>query len=283
MANAGDSGGEASVSAGTQMPVARSFWLGLYLILSFLAQIALLIGFWPNVDATTQKWKSACPAPFTCELSDDARMIVIVLLSGGIGAMVHALRSFSAHMGTRHLTVGWGWWYLLRPLEGAVISLAFYLVLRGGLIGSNGANQTSSTVISIYGMAGIAVLVGMFSQEAVAKLKEVAETLFSKATSTTSAAAAQPAPKPVLTKIAPTTAAVGDKALEVAVTGSGFTEKSKVQVNGTDAPTKFVSATELRLTLTAVDLQVAKTLQIGVQTPAPGGGTAATPLPFEIA
>jgi hypothetical protein len=280
MANAGDSGGEASVGVGTQMPGARSFWLGLYLILSFLAQIVLLIRFWPSTDVDPQKWKTACPAPFTCELSDDARVIVIVLISGGAGAMVHALRSFSAHMGTRHLTVGWGWWYLLRPLEGAVIALAFYLVLRGGLIGSNAADQTTAKVISIYGMAGIAVLVGMFSQEAVAKLKVVAETLFSKATST---ATAQPAPKPVLTKIAPTTAAVGDKALEVTVTGSGFTEKSKIQVNGTDAPTKFISATELRLTLTATDLQVAKTLQIGVQTPAPGGGTAATPLPLQIA
>ena len=76
-----------------------------------------------------------------------------------------------------------------------MIALVFYFVLRGGLLNSSNFAETGVTV-SVYGVSALAVLVGMFSHEAVAKLKALAETLFSKGTPSSgdvSTAAIEPA------------------------------------------------------------------------------------------
>jgi hypothetical protein len=250
----------------------RVLGLGIYLTATFIAQIALLIGFWPPADATNIKtW----PCPFAstgCDISDEGRTIVIVLLAGGIGAMVHAVRSFSAHVGAHSLVAGWGWWYLLRPLEGAVVALAFYLVLGGGLV--QAGNGSSAGTASVYAMAGLSVLVGMFSHEAVTKLKEVAETFFSKASSTVKdGPTAQALPKPTITTLVPEEVKQGVLGAKIKVVGTGFTEKSTARVHDKDRTTEFKSATEVVVTLAADDTKDAnKELKLSVFNPAPGGG-----------
>jgi hypothetical protein len=255
-----------------RMSDARILWLGIYLTATFVGQIALLIGFWPPADGTSNKtW----PCPFAsdgCPITDEGRTIVIVLLAGGIGAMVHAVRSFSAHVGSHSLAAGWGWWYFLRPLECAVVALAFYLVLGGGLVQA-GSASTAGTA-SVYAMAGLSVLVGMFSHEAVTKLKEVAETFFSKASSTVKdEPAAQALPKPTITTLDPEDVKQSAVGARIKVVGTGFTEKSMVRIQGTDRTTEFKSATEIVATLAPEDTKDAnKDLKISVFNPAPGGG-----------
>jgi len=268
----------ASSNAGLErMPEARAFALGVYLIVSFLVQICFLVALWPKVQGG--KWEPTWDCRIFkdgCLISDDARLIAIVL---------HALRSFSAHIGARRLSKGWAWWYVLRPFEGSVIGLTFYLVLRGGLLSTNASTDSGAGTISVYGVAGIAVLVGMFSHEAVAKLKELAETLFSKPSQgTAGAAGAQPQPKPSVIGCDPSEIKLGTHPAQITVQGSNFVERSEVHIDGTSRQTTFKSASELEALLSEEDTKNAdRSLKITVFTKPPGGGESQEDVKIRVA
>ncbi|MDX1932313.1 MAG: right-handed parallel beta-helix repeat-containing protein [Capsulimonadales bacterium] len=79
-------------------------------------------------------------------------------------------------------------------------------------------------------------------------------------------------PVPILTTITPNTVLAGSGAVTVTVTGSNFVASSVVRLNGTDRPTTFVSATELKVVLPGSDTALAGLNTITVVTPGPGGG-----------
>lgn len=107
---------------------------------------------------------------------EETELLLLVVLSGALGGMVHALRSLYWYIGNRDLVRSWLAMYVLLPFVGAVLGLVFYLVVRGGFFSPQaGAEETSP-----YGFAALAALVGLFSEQAVLKLKQVAETLLSK-------------------------------------------------------------------------------------------------------
>lgn len=97
-------------------------------------------------------------------------------------------------------------------------------------------------------------------------------------------------PAPVAASLSPAAAPAGQDSLVVRVTGSGFMpagpfgtgEGSVVSFQGAARPTRFVSATELAVTLSAEDVAESGSYGITVTTPAPGGGTTA-PLTLELA
>lgn len=107
----------------------------------------------------------------------DARLFLVVVSAGGVGALIHGLRSLSMYVGNRLLRRSWLLKYCLEPFAGAVLALVVYLVLRGGLT----TTMAASNDINPYGVAAVAGLVGMFSAETVQKLLKVFETLFSPA------------------------------------------------------------------------------------------------------
>jgi hypothetical protein len=163
-----------------------------------------------------------------------------------------------------------------------MVAVAFYLVARGGLMNAGGAQQATAETVRIYVMAGLAVVVGMFSSQAVAKMKELAETLFSKAsTAVSDAASAQP--RPVVSGVNPLEIKQGSTNAKVTVTGNGFTEKSKIHIDGVARDTDWESATELKTTLAPTDSDTAgKELKITVVTPEPGGGESEAALSVRI-
>jgi len=101
-------------------------------------------------------------------------LLVAVALGGAIGSMVHALRSFYWYVGHRDFVRSWIPLYLLRPVVGVTLALVFYLVIRGGFFSSS-AETGAVNPLSFTALAG---LVGMFSEQAVLKLKNIAETVF---------------------------------------------------------------------------------------------------------
>ena len=100
-------------------------------------------------------------------------MLLAVAMAGALGSLVHAARSFYWYVGNRELRRSWLPLYYLRPLVGAALATVFYLVIRGGFIPSDGETNSLAFV-------ALSALVGLFSEEAVLKLKEVAETVFKK-------------------------------------------------------------------------------------------------------
>jgi hypothetical protein len=77
---------------------------------------------------------------------------------------------------------------------------------------------------------------------------------------------------PTLATAIPDSGLVGS-AFTVTVTGTGFGTGSRVQWNGQDRPTTFVSATRLTADIPASDVPGAAVATLAVRSPAPGGGT----------
>lgn len=102
-------------------------------------------------------------------------LLLIVAVSGAIGALIHAGSSFADYVGNRQLVWSWVWWLVLRVPIGVALALVFYLLVRGGLIIPNGSTEPQ---INPYGIGGLAALVGMFAKQATDKLAEIFDTLF---------------------------------------------------------------------------------------------------------
>jgi len=158
--------------------------LGIVLITAYLilASVLLLYGlvqFWPPPTPATGSAPTSSTVAFlfcTLSVSDEVRLIFIVAMAGALGSMVHALRSLYRYIGNRELVFSWLAMYILLPFVGSTLALVFYFVIRGGFFSTEATIEQTSP----FGFAGLGALVGMFSEQAVLKLKEVAETVLAK-------------------------------------------------------------------------------------------------------
>lgn len=107
------------------------------------------------------------------EIWDEVRLLLIVILAGALGSLVHTVRSVYWYVGNRSLKWSWLAKYILQPFAGSALAMIFYVVVRGGFF----SPQTTFENTSPFGFAALAALVGLFSEQAVLKLKKVAETV----------------------------------------------------------------------------------------------------------
>lgn len=177
-------------------------------------------------------------------LSDEERLFLIIMFAGALGGLVHALRSFYWYAGCRKLVLSWAGFYITLPVLGAAMATIFYLVVRGGFFSPQ--SQISDT--SPFGFAAMAVLIGMFTEQAAVKLKDILETFLSQApkgtdqagteTVTLTVSAVEPAQGPV----------AGGTA--VTVQGKGFAQGATLTVGGQPATGVSVGADGMSLTAT---------------------------------
>ncbi|MFN8000574.1 MAG: IPT/TIG domain-containing protein [Acidobacteriota bacterium] len=86
-------------------------------------------------------------------------------------------------------------------------------------------------------------------------------------------------PAPTLSSFTPNVVTTGLPGTQVVVTGTNFAVNSVVHLNGVGRDTVFISERELRAQLTAADFAQARSANVTVVTPTPGGGvSAALPL-----
>jgi hypothetical protein len=164
---------------GSLVGFAGKFVITLYLLLFSILLLYGLVQFWPPAASTSGGSPSASPVVFFLwmfSISDEVRLILIVAMAGALGGLVHSLRSLYWYVGNKGLVWSWMLMYILRPFVGTTLALVFYFVIRGGLF----SPQATIAQTSPFGFAGLAGLIGLFSEQAVLKLKEVAETLLSK-------------------------------------------------------------------------------------------------------
>jgi hypothetical protein len=107
---------------------------------------------------------------------DEHRLLLIVMFAGALGSLVHTIRSVFWYVGNRSLKWSWLAKYILQPFAGTGLAVVFYVVVRGGFF----SPQTTVQQTSPFGFAALAALVGLFSEQAVLKLKDVAEMVFAK-------------------------------------------------------------------------------------------------------
>jgi hypothetical protein len=182
----------------------------------------------------------------------EVRLLLIAISSGAMGSLVHALRSMYWYIGNKELKWSWLAMYILLPFCGAALALVFYFVIRGGFFVPQGQAGGANP----FGFAALSALIGMFSEQAVLKLKEVAETLLTKPRPGDNArpqgsVPANPTPgvpppaAPVtIGKVTPNAGAQtgGEK---VEITGAGFVSGVKVTFGGAAATVSAVDAVKI--------------------------------------
>jgi len=165
-----------------------------YLILFSILLLYGLVQFWPPPIPAEGSAPTSSPVTFllwTFSISDEVRLLLIVALAGALGGLVHALRSLYWYVGNRALVWSWLAMYILLPFVGTTLGLVFYLAIRGGFF----SPQATVEQTSPFGFAALAGLVGMFSEQAVLKLKQVAETLLIEAPEGEDAEPQEPEPE----------------------------------------------------------------------------------------
>jgi hypothetical protein len=145
--------------------------LALYIALISIGLFYGIAKFWPS--GTSQEAQETILF-WTIPISAEARIIVLVGMAGALGSMVHVLRSFYWYLGNHELVQSWWAKYIFLPFVGATLGIIFYLVIRGGFFSS----QSTVDQTVPFSFVAVAALVGMFSEAAITKLKDVAETLF---------------------------------------------------------------------------------------------------------
>ena len=149
-----------------------------------------------STDSATQASSTESPLPSTSrpvpniirsritifgwsfEIWDEVRLLLIVILAGALGSLVHTVRSVYWYVGNRKLKWSWLAKYILQPFAGSALSVIFYVVIRGGFF----SPQTTFENTSPFGFAALSALVGLFSEQAVLKLKKVAEMVLERPT-----------------------------------------------------------------------------------------------------
>lgn len=173
----------------TDQAIPRNHGIALcaFIVTFFLLMILLLFGFWPQAG-TGNNWEAGFRWlfwPAGGKIDPSQRLVITVLICSGIGAQVHTIASFAFHMARRDFSRDWIYWYILRPFQGAIVAFVVYFVFAAGLAGELTSSadtdvKAASKMAELYRAGAIAALVGMFSESAVEKLREIANTVLAR-------------------------------------------------------------------------------------------------------
>jgi hypothetical protein len=209
--------------------------LNLVFIVMSVLLIYAAMAFWPPTlpavggtppISTAELTTSPVFLGVTIPMTREQNLLLLVAILGGLGAMAHVLRSFFKYVGERKLLWSWVTQYFLIPFVGALLATITYILLRAGLIGGGGAQEGN-----IWGFAAVATLVGLFTAQAMSKLKEIFETIFTAPpTGSENIDSTDGGPSPI--DFRPKEGRAG---IEVALTGTGL-ENATAVVFGDDIP-----------------------------------------------
>ncbi len=189
---------------------------------------------------------------YQADVYAETRLLLIVMLAGGLGSLMHSLRSLYWYTGNREMVWSWVAFYMLLPFTGAILSTIFYFVVRGGFF----SPQASFENTSPFGFAALSALVGLFSPQATLKLKEVAETIFTKpgagadAKSQEALATTVVTKPPTITAIAPVSGSTAGSET-VSIEGTGFATNPTVLIGNLPATIVSATATTIQATTPA--------------------------------
>lgn len=108
------------------------------------------------------------------------RDLIVTLFAAGVGSTVTAVMGYLEHASIKKdFDPAFAPWYVARPILGLLLGALFYFVLKGGLLATvSGADETGSLPLNEYALAGLGGLVGLFSKNALDKLREVFNIFF---------------------------------------------------------------------------------------------------------
>jgi hypothetical protein len=192
-------------------------------------------------DVLTSKYTYTCPPP------TGSGLFYMLIMAGGLGGCIHALRSLYWYTGQGELKWRWLPMYFALPFIGAAMAMIFSLLIIAGFVDNTTGRSEALFIIAIAG------LVGMFSQQAALKLTDVANAFFTKpgegkdAEPQKSLSVSQRETKSfplTVTAMTPTGGnVVGGE--EVKITGSGFSTSTTVNFGSVAAKVKSFDSTSI--------------------------------------
>lgn len=170
-----------SLSLKERIAEAGGFWdwikliiLGFFLLIIPVILVFFIIDFWPVKDTANVNAWSSYTMILGINLAFHLRMLLLVLLAGGLGSYIHVATSFSYHIARRDFEPHWYWWYWMRIPIGATLALVTIMIIKGELFVPPTVNTDPTPFTTI----GIAALIGLFSRHAVEKLRDVFDVVF---------------------------------------------------------------------------------------------------------
>src|SRR4030042_38486 len=142
-------------------------FMSIYLVVISVLLVYAIFQFWPPQLEPEKVARQVEFLSWKIPISVELRLLVVIVLTGALGGQIHTLRSFVSYVGNRKLRASWLIQYFLTPFVGAGLALVFYFVIRAGFFPANSTTDD----MNVYGFAGLAGLVGLFSNLAVNKLR----------------------------------------------------------------------------------------------------------------
>lgn len=137
-----------------------------------------LVAVWPaNAAAVTNSTASSTVRFLgsTYTVTDESRVLLIVAIVGVIGALVQSMWALGAFVGEKEFEESWVLWYIAHPFVGAGLAEIVYFALRAGLLSTG----TTAADLNLFGIAAVSGITGMFTRDAMKKLKVLSSTIFS--------------------------------------------------------------------------------------------------------
>jgi hypothetical protein len=186
---------------------------------------------------------------YACPDHSQERLLLLVVLAGALGGALHAMRSLFYFIGNRDLRVSWLPSYIAMPFTGAAVGTLFFLVFVAGFFMPQDGDAKTYFL-----MVGVSALVGMFTPQAVEKLKSISEAILTN--DKPGARSGDRGPKDTapaalgILKVMPKSApAVGGST--ATVLGDGFKADTTVTFDGIAARVDDVDPKALQVTIPA--------------------------------
>ena len=141
-------------------------WLGALGVLSLLAAVwAWAIADRAGLADDAVRWVGP---DFTATAGTSA--LVLAAAGGVAGSFVHAGSLFAARVGRRTFEVSYFWWYLLRPIESALVAMVFVAAVRSGLVAVGMETADTATTVLAF-LSG--ALAGLFTDRVMQRLRGI--------------------------------------------------------------------------------------------------------------
>jgi uncharacterized membrane protein YsdA (DUF1294 family) len=134
--------------------------LGAYLVLWTVVPCAVIVWRWPDKEGASS-W------------GYERDLLLIAMLSGAVGACIHAIQSLVLFQGNRQFYRSWIPWYVLKPFMGIALAVTAYFVLRAGFVSTSSGDSTSPFVVGTIG-----ALSGLCSKQVINKLSDICNAVF---------------------------------------------------------------------------------------------------------
>lgn len=155
-------------------PSTTTIFVGIWLLVfSALSVVGLYLAFLPD------SLQNSLPAVG----GDRARQVsesLVMMFAAGVGSTITTIMGYLLHASEKKdFDRAYTPWYFARPVMGMLLGLVFYFVLKGGLFVLTVGNSVSrAEELNLWSLSAVGALVGLFSKNAIEKLRELFNTLF---------------------------------------------------------------------------------------------------------